>query len=200
MANIAYLVHRHHADPAWVDAFLKSMRWDLQKHEYRALKDTLDYVYGAGEVIGLFMIRILRLPEEALKPARMQARAFLYLDLVRDIPVANAEGRCYFPINEYKKYGLKNLSEEEARAKPKMFTDFMHAELLRFATWQAEANSGFMYVPKRLRIGLHALVDSYTAMAQHLKNDPLTIYDQHIRPKKRTVLQRVVRRSVQRKS
>jgi phytoene synthase len=178
---------------------LQSKRWDLQRHEYRALKDTLAYMYGSSEVIGLLLARIVNLPEESLSYARLQGRAFAYIHFLRDINLQNAEEYCYFPANEYKKYGLKNLSEEEARNKPKMFTDFIHAQLLRYATWQAEANEGFMYVPRRLRVPLHTAVDMYNMTAQQLKENPLLIYEQSLKPKRRKVVSGVVRRSVSRK-
>ena len=196
LSNIAYIVYRHRCDPAWVDAFLQSMRWDLQKHQYRALKDTIAYMYGSAEVIGLMMARILNLPEEALGPARLQGRAMQYINFLRDIAEDNTLGRCYFPANEYKKYGLKNLSEEEAKAKPKMFEDFMQAQLLRYATWQTEANKGFLYIPKRLRVPLQTAVDMYNWTAQELKNSPLVVYDHKVKPKKRQVVRRAVRRSI----
>lgn len=196
LANIAYIVYRHGCDPAWVDAFLKSMRWDVQKHQYRSLKDTLEYVYGSAEVIGLFMARILNLPEEALESVRLQGRAMQYIYFLRDINEDNKLGRCYFPINDIKVYGLKNLSEEEARAKPKMFTDFMHAQLLRYAEWQTDANKGFVYMPKRMSIPLHTAVDTYNWMAQKFKNDPLVVFEKKVRPRKSQVARRVVKRSV----
>lgn len=199
LANIAYIVHRHRCDPAWVDAFLKSMRWDVQKHQYRALKDTIEYMYGSAEVIGLCMARILNLPEEALGPARLQGRAMQYINFLRDIAEDNDLGRSYFPANEYKKYGLKNLSEQEAREKPKMFTDFMHAQLLRYATWQTQANKGFLFIPKRLRVPLQTAVDMYNWTAQELKNDPLIVYEHKVKPKKRQVVSRAVKHSVERK-
>lgn len=198
LANIAYIVHRYRCDPEWIDAFLKSMRWDVQKHQYRALKDTLEYMYGSAEVIGLCMARILGLPEEALKTARMQGRAMQYMHFLRDIAEDNALGRCYFPAGEYKKYGLKNLSEEEARNKPAMFTDFMHAQLLRYAQWQTEANEWFHFIPRRLRVPLHTAVDMYNWTAQQLKYDPLIVFEQKVKPKRRRVVRQAVKRSVTR--
>lgn len=197
LANIAYIVHRHKCDPAWVDAFLKSMRWDVQKHEYRALKDTIDYMYGSAEVIGLFMARILNLPEEALEAARLQGRAMQYINFLRDIAEDNELGRCYFPSSEYKKYGLKNLTEQEAREKPKMFADFMHSQLLRYATWQTDANEGFLFIPKRLRVPLQTAVDMYNWTAQELKNNPLVVFEKKVKPRKRQVVRVAVKRSIQ---
>ncbi|MEI7631721.1 MAG: squalene/phytoene synthase family protein [bacterium] len=196
LSNIAYIVHRHGCDPAWVDAFLKSMRWDIQKHQYRSLKDTLEYVYGTAEVVGLFVARILNLPEEALEPVRMQGRAMQYINFLRDLTDDSEMGRCYFPVNDIKVYGLKNLSEEEARAKPKMFADFVHAQLLRYAQWQTDANKGFIYIPKKIAVPLHTAVDSYNWTALQIKNDPLIVFEKKVKPQKRQVVRTVVERSI----
>ncbi len=198
LANIAYLTHRHSFDPDWVDAFLKSMRQDIQKHEYRSLKDTLGYIYGSAEVIGLMAARIMGLPEESMKSARLQARAMQYIGFLRDISGSNSAGRSYFPANDIKKYGLKNLSEQEAREKPGMFADFMQAELLRYANWQAEANEGFAHIPKRMRVPLHTAVDMYNWTALQLKYDPLVVYTGKVRPNKSQIVRRAMRRSMSR--
>lgn len=198
MANMAYLVHRHNFDPDWTAAFLKSMRWDLQKHEYRSLKDTLAYMYGAAEVIGLMLGRMTGLPEESQKAARLQARALRYNTFLRDIASDHAAGRSYFPSNDIKKYGLKNLSEAEARSKPGMFADFMHAELLRYEQWQSEASLGFAHIPKRLRVPLETLVDRHSMIAQLLKYDPLTVYEQPSKSPRRSVVREAIRRTISR--
>ena len=198
LANIAYLTHRHGFDPAWVDAFLKSMRWDVQKHEYRSLKDLSEYMYGSSEVIGLMLVRILGLPEEYMKSARIQGRAMQYIIFLRDIAAQNERGFSYFPANDIKKYGLKNLSEAEARKKPGMFADFIHAELLRYAQWQSEANDGFIRIPRRMRVPLQTLVDMHTWTAQQLKYDPTAVFDKRLKPRRGRVMHLAVRRTMSR--
>ena len=77
-----------------------------------------------------------------------------------------------------------------------MFCDFMHAQLLRYANWQTEANNGFVYIPKRLRIPLQTAVDMYNWTAQQLKEDPLIVFEKKVKPRKRQVIRRAVRRTV----
>ncbi len=192
LANIAYVVHRHNCDPDWVDAFLDSMKQDMQKHSFKNTKEQQAYIYGASEVAALFMARILNLPEEALKPARMQARAIAYVDFLRHIAVHNKQGRCYFAQTELKKYGLKNIGKAEALAKPAMFTEFVHAQLLHYATSQAEANMGMLYVPKRYRATLQIVTDTYAHMAEQIKTNPMIIYEQDLLPQRLTLVQRLL--------
>lgn len=193
LAGIAYLVHRHGFDSGWVDAFFRSMRWDLQKHGYRSLKDLNEYMYGSAEVVGLMAARIIGLPDEHMKAVRCQARAVQYIEFLRTIGEQNDRGFRYFPANDIKKFGLKDVSEAEARKKPGMFSDFMHAELLRYAQWQAKASADFAHIPRRYRVLLETLVDAHTATARRLKYDPLAVFTSSFRPRKRQLLGGMVR-------
>ena len=153
-------------------------------------------MYGAAEAIGLMLARVCGLPEEAQPFVRTQARAMQYITFLYDLGRNMAMGRCYFSVSEYRKYGLKDITEHEAREKPKMFEDFMHAQLLRYATWQAEATEQHIYVTKRLRVYLQAIVAMQTDAAQRLKNDPLLAYEQStLQIKNRDLLQQLLRRA-----
>lgn len=198
LANIAYLTHRHSFDPAWVDAYLQSMRWDLQKHQYRTLKDTVEYTYGSAEVVGLMAARIIGLPEESMKAVRLQARAMQYITLLRDMGEDEARGRIYFPANDVKKYGLKNLTKGEAYKKPGMFADFIHAELLRYAQWQADANDRFAHLPRRLRVPLQTAIDSQTWTAQQLKYNPLIVFEKKVMPSRQQIVRLVAQHTISR--
>lgn len=200
LANIAYVVHRYRCDSSWVDAYLQSKRWDLEGHQYKSFKDMQRYMYGSSEVVGLFIARILKLPEEALVSARLQCRAIQIIDFLRSIQHDAEHNKSYFPSNEVKMHGLKNLSLAEAQAKPNMFTDFVQSQLLRYATWQAKANEGIYYVPKKLRVPLKTTIDTYNWTAQQIKNDPMIIFNKHVKIKKRRVLYRAVKNTVKKSS
>jgi len=196
LANIAYVVHRYRCDADWVDAFLFSKRWDLELHQNKSFKDMQQYMYGSSEVIGLFIARILNLPEEALQSARLQCRALQILDFLRNLQHDTAQGKMYFPLNEIKMHGLKTISYEEALAKPNMFTDFVQSQLLRYATWQTEANKGLYLIPKKLRVPMQTTVDAYNQTAQHIKNDPTIVFKHKVKLSKRNIIYRAVKNSV----
>lgn len=198
--NIAYIVHRYRCDSSWVDAYLQSKRWDLEGHHYKSFKDMQRYMYGSSEIVGLFIARLLKLPEEALASARLQSRAIQIIDFLRSMQHDAQAGRSYFPSNEVKMHGLKNLSLEEAQAKPNMFTDFVQSQLLRYAMWQAKANQGLYYVPKKLRVPLQTTIDTYNWTAQQIKNDPMIIFSKQVKIKRRRVIYRAVKNSVKKAS
>jgi 15-cis-phytoene synthase len=198
LANIAYVVHRYECDTKWVDAFLASMQMDVDKRSYETLDDTIDYIYGSAEVIGLFMAKILRLPgqgsgssnpePEVLRYARMQGRAMQYINFLRDIAEDIELGRCYFPKRTLKKHMLEDLTQKTAQANPDAFKAFMHEQLSFYDNWQLEANKGFSYIPRRLLIPLKTAVDMYNWTAEEIRKDPFIVYEKQLKPNKSRVL------------
>ncbi len=109
------LARRKQFERSWIDAFLHSMELDLEKSRHVTLEESLEYIYGSAEVIGLFMVRILGLDERAGHAARMLGRAMQYINFIRDIDEDNRFGRIYLPISES---DLESLDEQYIRAPP----------------------------------------------------------------------------------
>jgi phytoene synthase len=138
------LSRRYAFEERWTEAFLKAMRMDLTKRVHATLSESIEYMYGSAEVIGLFMARIMGLSDQAMHSARLLGRAMQYINFIRDIAEDNTFGRTYLPISET---SMETLSEKEARANPEEFRRFIGAQIERYLTWQAEAGS---------RISLHS--------------------------------------------
>jgi phytoene synthase len=196
IANIAYIVHRYECDVIWVDAFLDSMQMDVDKKQYEKLEDTIEYIYGSAEVIGLFMARIMQLPIKPYEYARMQGRAMQWINFLRDIDEDNHLGRSYFPKNTLKKFGLKDLNKETVHANPDNFKKFMNEQLNLYEQWQSQADKGFSYIPKRLRIPLQTATDMYNWTAKEIRKDPFIIYQKKIKPNKRKVIKTAAKNSI----
>ncbi len=186
--NMAYLVEVYRFDPAWVDAFLASMQADLDKKRYTSIDGTLWYVYGSAEVIGLMMATIMGLPKKVFKAAELQGRAMQWINFIRDINEDNQLGRCYFPTEDLKRFGLKDLKKETTEANPKEFRDFMNFQLNRYRTWQRAAENGFSQIPKRLRIPLETAVGSYNWTACQITSNPSLVYQKQIKPSKTRII------------
>jgi phytoene synthase len=186
--NIVFVVRKYSFDTAWVESFLDAMQADLEKRTYKTMKDTIWYMYGSAEVIGLMMAKIMGLPDAALKYAKMQGRAMQYINFIRDIEEDNGLGRCYFPINELKKYGLKNVSKKTSKLQPNEFSKFIQAQLQYYDSWQQEADKGMKYIPKRLRVPLQTAVSMYNWTGEIIRNNPDIIFSQKVKPKKRRVI------------
>jgi phytoene synthase len=196
LRNIAYVVHRHDCDPAWIDSFMDSMQMDIDARSYETIDDTIEYIYGSAEVIGLLMAKILSLPSESYDYARMQGRAMQYINFIRDIAEDYELGRHYFPREELITYGLKEISEKEARRKPSEFREFMVAQIRRHDEWQREASKGFRYIPRRYRIAIRTAVDMYSWTGRVISENPEIIFRQKVKPSKSRVLRAGLKRGV----
>lgn len=184
LKNMAELTKRYKFDKKWVDDFLAAMESDLLPAPHKTLKDSQDYIYGSAGVIGLMMARIMGLPSEANECALAQGNAMQWVNFIRDIDEDNGLGRSYFPSSEIKKFGLKNLSKAEAHKKPEQFQAFVQFQIDRYREWQAEANQGFRYIPRRLRIPLKTAVSMYDWTAREIEKDPFVVFRRKVKPSK----------------
>jgi len=196
LSNMAYIVYRYECDPAWVDSFLKSMRMDIGGRKYKTADEVLEYVYGSAEVIGLFVARIMRLPETAYESAKLQGRAMQYINFIRDIDEDAKLGRCYFSTEDIVMFGLKDLSEHETSKKPAEFREFIEHQVERYREWQKEAKKGFKYIPRRPRIAVKTAADMYLWTANQIFEDPSIVFDKKVKPSRHRVLRRGIRRTI----
>jgi len=172
-------------DPLWTEAFFKSMEMDLYKKNYDSLEETLEYIYGSAEVIGLFMARIMGLPGEADYPACRLGRSMQYINFIRDIAEDNSLGRRYLPLE---KSGLVSLTEEETRNKPELFCSFMQLQTERYKEWQREAEQGYALIPRRYRIPIKTAGDMYTWSAEIIEKDPYIVYRKKVKPSRARII------------
>ena len=186
--NICQLAASYHFDHEWVEAFLDSMRMDVAPTTYRTMDDTLAYVYGSAEVIGLMMAKIFGISEQGYEAAMLQGRAMQYINFLRDINEDAQLGRCYFPETELRKYRLHELSEAAATREPVAFKTFMRAQLGYYTEWQHEADRGLHYLPRRARVAVRTAVDGYNWTAQQLFRDPYLVFRGKVKPSRRRLI------------
>lgn len=186
--NIVRLAHKYKFDQKWVESFFWSMKQDIDPGSYATLEDSLRYVYGSAEVIGLMMAKIMGIKEEAYDYAKAQGRAMQWVNFIRDIAEDNQLGRLYFPKEDLKKYKLKDLSKETALEQKADFIRFMQFQIKRYHKWQTEAEEGMQYIPLRLRSPLKTANEMYQWTAAQIAKDPLIVFDKKVRPGKFRVL------------
>jgi len=180
----------------WIDAFLAAMESDLNHTHSKSLKQSLEYMYGSAEVIGLMMARILDLPDKAQMSARMLGRSMQYANFIRDIAEDYELGRNYFPATDMRKFKLKDLSEKTARSNPKQFKKFLQHQIKNYSTWQAEAETGFSYIPYRVLIQIKTASDMYKWTIKQIKEDPFVVYKRKVKPNKLRVFSQIIRNLV----
>ena len=175
------LAKKKNFEPEWTEAFFESMEWDLASPKMRTIDESLKYIYGSAEVIGLYMSRILELDETAFNYAKMLGRAMQYANFIRDIDEDNLFNRAYLPLEGS---GFSTLKKEEVGIKPIAFNDFIRNEINRFNNWQTEAEKGFKFIPLRSRIAVKTASDMYKWTMKKIYSDPFLVYDKKVKPSK----------------
>ena len=181
------LQRRKRFDPAWTEAFLDSMQHDLSQSTCETIEETLTYIYGSAEVIGLFMARIMDLPEESFFAAAMLGRAMQYINFIRDIEEDNLLGRRYLPLTDT---SLQGLTRKDAERNTEEFTRFIRTEITRYQSWQKEAAAGYDLIPRRYRVPIMTAADMYCWTAQQIAENPLVVFDRQIKPSKFRILRK----------
>jgi len=187
------LMHRKGFDPAWVDAFLYSMEYDTGDEICTSIDDTLRYIYGSAEVIGLFMARIMDLDERSYQAAKMLGRAMQYINFIRDIDEDNGLKRRYIPLEGTP---LASLSRQEAYRQPEAFRAFIRREISRYHSWQKQAEKGYSWIPRRLRIPIMTAADMYCWTSSVIYRDPFIVFERKVKPSKRRILRKGFARAV----
>jgi len=97
------VLKRHNIDYELVNAFMKSMKFDLNKSIYSTTKDYEEYIYGSADVVGLMCLKVFVEGDEAMyeklkAPAMRLGSAFQKVNFLRDLKADSEElNRVYFP-------------------------------------------------------------------------------------------------------
>jgi len=180
--SFAELEKRKNFDPKWTEAFLDSMEMDLTKKTYDTVDDVLEYVYGAAEVMGLYMVNILGLDKRSYIFSRYLGRALQCINAIRDIAEDHVFGRSYLPISDLEQHGLESLDYNYTRQHPTNFSKFIRAQISRYCHWQEIAEKGYQYVPKRYLIAVKTVSDMYNWTAEQILKNPFIVYDEKVKP------------------
>jgi 15-cis-phytoene synthase len=172
-------------EPEWTDAFLRSMHMDTYKRVHRTIGETIEYIYGSAEVIGLYMARILGLARDADEPAKMLGRAMQMINFIRDVAEDTSLGRTYLPLDETT---LPDLSEETARSNRDEFVRFLRLQLDRYRGWHMEGERGYRLIPRRYRVPIKTAADMYNWTARTIERDPFVVFDRKVKPAKARVV------------
>jgi phytoene synthase len=172
-------------DPSWANGFFHSMALDLSKRVYRTIDETLEYVYGSAEVIGLYMAKILGLPERTYQSARRLGRAMQYINFIRDIAEDNRLGRTYLPISES---SLPDLRQSTTRDNPEEYARFVRDQLARYDRWQYEGEEGFRAIPYRLRVPIQTASKMYNWTGGRIRQDPFIVYRRKVKPSRARIV------------
>ncbi|CAL2064675.1 phytoene/squalene synthase family protein [Tenacibaculum sp. 190524A05c] len=156
-----------------VQAFLKSMRADLSKTEYKTEEEYNEYIYGSADVVGLMCLRVFvkgdeekynKLKEPAMRLGSAFQKVNFLRDLKDDVELLN---RSYFPNVNLKQ--LDNKSKEEIIKE--IEADFEFA-----------FSNGILQLPVEAKFGVYMAYRYYRKLLKKLKATPSAkIMDTRIR-------------------
>lgn len=172
----------------WIEAFFSAMRADLDKRKYFTIQETIEYMYGSAEVIGLMMAKIMNLNKEAYYGARILGRSMQYINFIRDLDEDSKMGRQYLPIKEMIDKNLNSLKKEEAKEKQKEFFNFINQQISYYEKWQKEAELAFDFLPIRYRIPIYTASLMYNYTAKQIKRNPFIVFHKKVKPTKLYIL------------
>ena len=160
--SFQFTVNEKKIDIELIKAFLKSMRMDLTKNNYKTKKEYSEYIYGSADVVGLMCLKVFvdgdNSKYEKLKPYAMSlGSAFQKVNFLRDL---NADfknlDRTYFP-----NLNLSNFDEEsKVNIINEIEKDFNHAL------------KGIFMLPESSRLGVYTAYKYYRKLLIKLKNTP----------------------------
>lgn len=162
LQSFAITIKKYNIDIAFVDAFLASMRADLNKQNYKTQTELNQYIYGSADVVGLMCLQVFTDSDKAMfealkQPAIKLGSAFQKVNFLRDLK-ADTEGlhRIYFP----------QLSAGE-------FTENAKTEIIaNISADFAEARKGISQLPGKSKLAVYLAYSYYKKLLNRLERTP----------------------------
>lgn len=147
-----------------IAAFMKSMKLDLIKTEYKTQDEFNEYVFGSADVVGLMCLQVFvngdKERYEALKKSAMRlGSAFQKVNFLRDLK-ADFEGlnRTYFPDTD--------LNQLDETAKSKIIAE-IEADF-------KDGYEGILHLPIEAKLGVYTAYVYYKKLLSKLSKTPST--------------------------
>ncbi len=160
--SFQHTVHRYKINRELINAFMKSMKLDLVKQEYKTTEEYHEYIYGSADVVGLMCLLVFVNGDEKkyndLKDSAMKlGSAFQKVNFLRDLK-ADFEGlnRTYFPNTD-----LSKLTESSK----KEIIDDIEADFKL-------AYEGILRLPIEAKFGVYTAYRYYKRLLNRLKATP----------------------------
>jgi phytoene synthase len=155
-------VNKYDITPDMYDAFIHSMRLDLDKSIYLTDKEYKDYIYGSADVVGLMSLKVfvkgdIEQYNDLKEDAMRLGSAFQKVNFLRDLKAdLDTLERSYFPNTD-----LHDLSEEDkARLITEIKEDFDAG--LR----------GIKRLPMEAKLGVYTAYTYYRRLLTRLERTP----------------------------
>ncbi len=160
--SFQHTVEKYNIPMELIGAFLKSMKLDLIKTEYKTTQEYQEYIYGSADVVGLMCLRVFvkgdNTKYEELKYSAMKlGSAFQKVNFLRDLKADFEDlSRTYFPntnLNQLDEASKKQIIED-------IETDFK------------AGYEGIVKLPLEAKFGVYMAYVYYKKLLHKLKNTP----------------------------
>ncbi len=191
--NMKKLAQKYDFDPQWTLAFIKSIGIDKDTVRIKDQDELWEYIYGSAEVIGLYMQRILDLPEHNDEFAMLQGRAYQLINFIRDIGEDLTIDRIYMPQDLMDKHHIDELSESwlnSSNENKVNFENFIKEIISIYDRTQSQAYLAYPEIPYRYRIAIKTATDLYNWTSKQIAKDPSIVFKKQIKPKQIQVIAR----------
>ena len=148
-----------------VQAFLKSMKSDLYKAEYKTQKEYEDYIYGSADVVGLMCLKVFVngddvMYEQLKGPAMRLGSAFQKVNFLRDLKDDfETLDRSYFPNI--------NLKDFNNQAKVEIIREIED-------DFEVAFREGVLKLPVEAKFGVYVAYRYYRRLLKKINNTPST--------------------------
>lgn len=162
--SFQHTVNRHNIKRELIDAFMKSMKLDLEKQEYKTTEEYHEYIYGSADVVGLMCLMVFVNGDEKkyndLKESAMKlGSAFQKVNFLRDLKADFEDlNRTYFPNTD-----LTKLTES---SKKEIIEDIENDFKLAY--------EGILRLPIEAKFGVYTAYRYYKRLLTRLKATPST--------------------------
>lgn len=160
--SFALTIKKYNIDIDLIDAFLSSMKADLNKQNYHTQNELNEYIYGSADVVGLMSLKVFvngdqKLYNELKSPAIKLGSAFQKVNFLRDLK-ADTEGlnRTYF--HQLNSGHFNESTKHEIIANIEL--DFK------------EAKKGIDKLPGKSKLAVYIAFSYYKNLLKKLKNTP----------------------------
>jgi phytoene synthase len=160
--SFQHTVNRHNIKRELIDAFMKSMKLDLEKQEYKTTEEYHEYIYGSADVVGLMCLMVFVNGDEKkyndLKESAMKlGSAFQKVNFLRDLKADFEDlNRTYFPNTD-----LTKLTES---SKKEIIEDIENDFKLAY--------EGILRLPIEAKFGVYTAYRYYKRLLTRLKATP----------------------------
>ena len=160
--SFQHTYHKYDIPKHLVDSFMKSMRMDLNKKEYKTTAEYKEYIYGSADVVGLMCLCVFLNGDEekyeTLKESAMAlGSAFQKVNFLRDLKDDyELLERSYFPNT--------NLLELDEVSKKRIVDEIKADFQLGY--------SGIVKLPSEAKFGVYTAYKYYNKLLQKLQNTP----------------------------